>query len=90
MALLGVKISWISRAMPKQRQNNRGSDRGMKNLGSPSRALRSYPQPLTLKTTEIHDGQAVLNGLVSLSRRRHLEDISQLVDLALASERVFY
>ena len=68
-------ISWISGAMPGQSQINRGSDRGMKNPGSPSRALRSDPLPLTSQDhRNSRPGQAVLNGPVSLSRRWRRED----------------
>ena len=34
-------------AMTGHCQNNRDSDQGMKNSGSPPQALRSYPQQLT-------------------------------------------
>ena len=44
----------------------------MRNPGSPSRAPRSYPQPLTDRNSQ--PGQVVLTGPVSLSIRRHLED----------------
>ena len=39
-------------AMPGQGQNNRDSERGMKNSGSPPQALRSYPQHLTSQATK--------------------------------------
>ena len=55
MALLGVMISWISRAMPGQSQIDKGSDPGMKIPGSPSQALTSYPQPLNSQDHRNHD-----------------------------------
>ena len=53
--LLGAKLLMGNLAMLGQSQNNRDSDWGMKNLGSPPRALRSYPQQLTSQGTKSQD-----------------------------------
>ena len=42
-------------AMPGQSQNNRDSDRDMKNSGSQPQAMRSYPQHLTSRATKSQD-----------------------------------
>ena len=72
MALLGIKISWASRAMPGQSQTTRGSDQGMKNLGSPP-STEILPSGFDLSRPQ-NLGPRCSAGPVSFSRRWHLED----------------